>query len=277
MKTILIPTDFSVYADNAIRYACGFNKVLKAKIILFHSYHIPIATDEYSPPGISFEDLKEISIQKLKESKARFEMDFPEAGFEIEASIGLASDVIEDAVKRHDVDLIIMGTHGASGLRELLMGSITASVMENSSVPVLAIPEDAVFRGMENIVYALDHGQHNVSRLHKIVAFARLFESEIILLHFSKEAVEGILDDSRINQFRNHVMRDTNYLKFTTRLIEDEDVFLGLNAYLDQFKPDLVALNMRHRNFFEKIFSRSLTKRMAYHSHVPVLALHDNH
>jgi len=276
MKTILVPTDFSENAENALTYACEFNKEIKAKIIIFHSYHIPLPADEFALQAISLTQTEELEISQLNETKAIIEKRYPSIQFEVVASFGMAAEAIENQIKKDAVDLIIMGTHGSGGIKEFLLGSFTAAVLENIQIPVLAIPENAVFGGLKTMVYALDFGHYNLSNLNKLVDFARLFQSEITLLHFIKNESERTKGVSKIIELMNHTIQHNNYLKISTQVIQAEEVYGGIHAYMSEFKPDMMVLSMRHRSFFQKVFGRSLTKRLAYHSHIPVLAMHES-
>jgi nucleotide-binding universal stress UspA family protein len=276
MKTILVPTDFSENAENALTYACELNKGAKARIIIFHSYHIPLPADEFALQAISLTQTEELEITQLNEIKDTFEKRYPSIRFEVVASLGLAVEAIENQVEKDAVDLIIMGTHGSGGIKEFLLGSFTAAVMENIQVPVLAIPENAVFGGLKTMVYALDFGHYNLTTLNKLVDFGRLFQSEITLLHFIKNKNERTSSVSKIMELMNHTMQHNNYLKISTQVIQAEDVYEGIHAYMSEFKPDMMVLSMRNRSFFQKVFGRSLTKRLAYHSHIPVLAMHES-
>jgi nucleotide-binding universal stress UspA family protein len=276
MKTILVPTDFSENAENALTYACEFNKEIKARIIIFHSYHIPVPADEFALQAISLTQIEDLAYKQLNETKTIYENVYPAIEFEVVASMGMASDVIELQAKKDLADLIIMGTHGTGGLKEFLLGTIAATVMENASVPVLAIPENAVFNGLKTMVYAIDYGPHNQINLNRLVDFAKTYEPEIIMLHFVKSESERTSGELKINELKNHVMHVNNYLKITTHMAVSTDVYVGMDAYMKEFKPDVMVLSMRHRSLFQKIFDRSLTKRLAYHSHIPVLAMHES-
>jgi nucleotide-binding universal stress UspA family protein len=167
-----------------------------------------------------------------------------------------------------------MGTHGASGIGEFLIGSNAASVMENSTIPVMAIPDKAKFNGMKTIVFAADYGNHNFNHMHFLIDFAKCFDAEIIMLHITSGKIEDNFEDLEIGRFKERIIKESGYKNISYRLLEDKDVFHGMNLYLDQFPPDLLAMSMHDRTLAQRIFGRSLTKRMAYHSHVPVLALH---
>lgn len=274
MKTIIVPTDFSVNASNALTYACEVNKKLKAEIRLLHCYHIPVpVSDGYILPVTDLE-IRKIAEDGIRRVKTNYEASYPGMQFTQETTMGMATDEIVAGAEKTNCDLIVMGTHGATGWEEFLIGTNTATVMEDATCPVLAVPENATFNGLKKIVFAADYGNHNFSHMTALIDIARMFNSEIILLHIASGEAEDGVADWEIAQFKERIVSESNYANITYRLLEDEDVYHGLHRYVEEFTPDMIAVSMRNRSLVQKIFSRSLTKRMAYHSHVPVLALH---
>jgi nucleotide-binding universal stress UspA family protein len=274
MKTIIVPTDFSDNSENALTYACELNKKWNAKILLLHCYNVLITVSDAPEFLISAEEIRKTAVDGLRRIKSNYETNYPGMLFETEAIMGMADDEIVNTAKKNNSELIVMGTHGASGLGEFLIGTNTATVTEKALCPVLAIPEKATFTGLKNIVFAADYGNHNFSHMHYIIDLAKIFDAEIILLHITSGKLEDNFEDLEIGRFKEQIIKESGYKNISYRLLEDKDVFHGMNLYLDQFPPDLFAMSTHDRTLAQRIFSRSLTKRMAYHSHVPVLAMH---
>jgi len=166
-----------------------------------------------------------------------------------------------------------MGTKGASGIGELI-GTNAARVISDSICPVIAIPENAKMKGLQKIVFAANYGEDDFRNIFDLIDIARLFDSEVILLHVKDEANNNAMEYAELEGFRNHVINESKYPKISLKLLEDEDVYEGLNFYLEEIKADMLAISMRNRSFIQKLFNRSLTKKMVYHSHLPVLAFH---
>ncbi|HRC32282.1 MAG TPA: universal stress protein [Bacteroidia bacterium] len=274
MKNILVPTDFSANAENALTYACELNRKMKTNIKLLHSYSVPVPAGDTLVVPIDDTELKAISLANLTKTRDKIHMQYPDMDLEVQSTMGMAADEIVLIAQETNTELIVMGTHGATGIGAFLLGTNTANVIERTKCAVIAVPENAVFNGLKRIVFAADYGNHNFEQIKHVVEFAKMFGSEIILLHISTGEVEGVFEDMEIARFKEQVISESGYNNVTYRLIEDKDVFHGINQYLEQFKPDMLAISMRSRTLFERMFSRSLTKRLAYQTHTPLLALH---
>lgn len=274
MKNIVVPTDFSDNSENALEFACGLNKKLNAEIVLIHSYHVPVPVSDSNILPISEYEVEKIALDQLHVLKTKIQERNPDMRFSVHATLGLADVEIPGFAKENKSDLIVMGTHGATGLKEFLIGSNAATVIENSTVPVMAIPEKAKFNGINKIVFAADYGNHNYNHMLYVIDLAKYFNAEIIMLHITSGKLEDNFEDLEIGRFKEHIIKESGYRNISYRLMEDKDVFHGLDNYLDQFPPSLLVMSIHDRNIVKKIFSRSLTKRMAYHSNIPVLALH---
>ena len=154
MKKILFPTDFSPVANNALEFAMEFNKKINAKILLFHSFFVPISATEIPIVIPTDIELETEAIGLINKLKTKYLKKYPQNHFSVEVHEGVPEFEIVDAAKKFKCDLIIMGTHGASGMKKFLMGSNTVSVIDKSVLPVIAVPEKAKINGLKKIVFA---------------------------------------------------------------------------------------------------------------------------
>jgi nucleotide-binding universal stress UspA family protein len=274
MKTILLPTDFSKNSDNAIHFALELNKMMKLKVILFHSYVLPVLASDVPIAMTSDSELEKAAQKRIKQLKDKLIKEYPEMEIETKLSPGYAEDEIVQISSAKKADLVVMGTQGASGLREVLIGSITAAVMEDVKCPVLAIPEHSTFKGLNKIVFATDYAYNDFENVERVVDIARSFNAEVILLHISNGEIDKAYEFDAIERFKEKMVEDSKYDKVSFKLLEYRDVIDGLNLYLDEVNADLLVMSMHHRTFFQKIFVRSKTKKMAFHTHIPLLAFH---
>lgn len=270
-KTILIPTDFSGNAQNAIRYAIRFFGS-DNRFILLNTWQTP-----YTPPEvlISVEDiLMKTSKEGLENELGWIKKseELKDISFETISEFGNLVDIIKSAVREKKVDFVVMGTQGASGLRETLLGSNTAAVAKTLSCPLLAIPAGATFNGIKHMIFATDYKEvENPDAFKTMINVAKHHNAEITVLNVLdkgkitdvKEGYEGIKIDHQLTG-----------VKHTYSFIENDDKAAGIDEYLTTNKPDMLVVLERKTGFFRSVFHRSITKQMAFHTHVPMLVLH---
>jgi nucleotide-binding universal stress UspA family protein len=269
MKTILVATDFSDAARNASRYAIELAKVEKAKIIFFHAYHIPVTVSE-TPIIIDYPELEETNMELLKHEKIMLD---PGTDLEIEyfTTAGLAVDEILEIEKTDKPDLIVMGMSGAGKLSEVLLGSVSTSLIGKTATPVLIIPEGAKFHSPERIAFACDYNIDPGSGvLEPLKKLASMFHSSLLIINLLKEnekvntekAIKGMMLENQLQE-----------IEHSYYFPEDEDFVHGLNDFVDTHNVDILAIVPHKHNFLEKIFTESHTKKLAFHSHVPLFAI----
>src|SRR6218665_2451525 len=184
MKTILVPTDFSDAARNAIDYAAHLAKAVHAKLILFHAYHLPVVVTE-TPIPVPVKEIEESSLRDLGEIKKSLSVQYgEELQVECECRLGFALDEIITYSDECHPDLIVMGMQGAGFLTEKIIGSITSSLIKKSKYPVLAIDKQVEFKPVQKIVLACDYNRANNSAVLKpLREFAQLFGAHVYILN----------------------------------------------------------------------------------------------
>ncbi|ETX00374.1 universal stress protein [Candidatus Entotheonella palauensis] len=137
-KHILVPTDFSAYADHALAYAIELATALRARLTLLHVFHLSPLTVGEVPPAVLNTVLQEIETDAQKQTQIALDR-IQQAGLQGDSAIveGLPFQTIIDAAKDKDIDLIVMGTHGRTGLTHVLMGSVAEKVVRLAPCPVL--------------------------------------------------------------------------------------------------------------------------------------------
>lgn len=279
MKNILCPTDFSQNAENALKFAVEISRQVSGNLILFHAYSVQLI-DPNMPAEIylsAYQEEEKSAKESLEDLKNRIvNANKDESGKDIFTTEAVVSQglVVEETlsmIKDFKIDLVVMGTHGASGITELILGSNTASVIEKSPVPVLAIPHNTSMRELRKIVYAYDDIKSGLPSFHKLLEFASIYDSDITLLHI----IESGKDTEELNKKEFEKIKSaTDYKKLSLELVREEKVLEGINDYVNTHDVDALAMTIKKRNLFDRIFNKSLTKKMAYHTRVPLLALH---
>jgi nucleotide-binding universal stress UspA family protein len=278
MKKILIPTDLSPNAGNAIRYALNFCKNSPTELVFLHATHpmldLPDTSLEFYDP-IVFQDEKEqlnfvrTSLKKLFEEE---KIDQEKLNFSIELRIGFAADEIVRVAKEFNCDLIIMGTQGATGLEKLLLGSITYSVIKKTEIPVLAIPSNYTFKEIDKIVFATDYeGISNKKTLTPLFDVANTFDAKVLMFHTieAKEPIAAYIEELQVWKTE----KNFHHIKHTNSIANCEDVTLGIIEFAEENDASIIAMIPHSYNFFTNLIHKSKTKEIALESKVPLLVL----
>lgn len=278
MKTILIPTDFSANANNALEYAAEISHHAGASLRLLHVYTPIVSRSNIISALITdeVEDAKKEALDKLQVFRSTLESEYPGISCKTSVSVGEAVEEILTASQSINADLIIMGTLGASNLTRTLFGSNTASVVEKSACPVLCVPAGSTFKVPKRILFATNFSFDDIQGVIKLVSIARPFKSEIMVGHVDTSTEEDE-EDASMQKFVKEVELATNYPKFTQKIVSDHNVSMGLDLIIQESEVDLVALSTHKRNFFEKFYNPSLTKKISLYSNIPILVFQNPH
>jgi nucleotide-binding universal stress UspA family protein len=273
MKTILLPTDYSEVANNALRYSMELAKYTGAKIVLLHAYHIPVPSTEVPVLYVSGEELE-------AENKKRIEVLKNEVVGEtlgrvaVEAVVrqGFAVDEIISVANEMKADLIAMGVTGA-GKKPVLIGSNTTAVMKRTKVPVLVVPREAHFEKFKKIILACDYNGEIPDRvISRLEDFVRVFNSKVLVLDVLKPLETATYEKAVAGVTLEHQLRDVSHQLFFPAA---QEVTEEINSFVDWHKGDLLVMVPHRHTVLQKIFHKSNTKRMAFHTHVPLLSIHD--
>ena len=268
MKTILVPTDFSISAKNAADYAAQLALQFHAEIILLHAYHVPIPVTEVPIITITPDELQEANESQLENEAIRLNKKTG-VKIHINATMGMAVSEILEAEKK--VDLIVMGIQGMGSFGEAIMGSVTTSLMRKSHKSILIVPLEAKFQKPKKIALACDYdpkmSQHKLDML-KI--FMKKFDSNLFLVQVKPkgelinvdEAITGLNLEESLKEYPHDFY-----------LITGDNPVEGINEFVNEHQLDLITVMPHHHNLLERLFHRSVSKRMAFHTHVPILTL----
>lgn len=178
-------------------------------------------------------------------------------------------NIVDTFALHNDIDLIIMGTKGASGITKVLMGSNATAVISKSDIPVITVPEHARFNNIKHIIYASDMLAVN-KEIKTLIPFARLFNSTIHLLHIVSTDSKKKMERSKI---KNDLISKYKYPKISVHITVNDDVEEAIDEYITEVKGDMLAMFTHKPTFFEKLFGKSVTRQMAFHSWIPLLAI----
>lgn len=267
---LLVPTDFSTHSRIAVLYAADLAQVLNAQIVLVSVFNVnPSQANLLHSTKLEEEivvGIRKDAADLLREIRKKVSST-PE--IEFHTATGYPFDeAVRKLVHQFDADMIVMGSKGATGLKRVLLGSNAVAVMNTSTVPVLIIPENVMYTPPRSIVYATDMYSYR-EETRTIATFARLFDAEVKILHVLPK---GSSRDVDADVVAAELISLTNYDKITFELLNNDDVAQAVDAYATQTNADMLAMFTHHLDFYEKLFGRSVTRRLAFHTKVPLLA-----
>ncbi|MCB0636104.1 MAG: universal stress protein [Lewinella sp.] len=276
MKTILFPTDFSDAASRAFIYTLHLARKLEARVITLHVFQRPdISGLMHIPRGLEelYNSIDLYEFENYRDAVPVLDGIQRDKGFtdiEVVHTIheGKTIDTILARARAEEAGLIVMGTTGARGLKELLLGSVAGEILENASCPVLAVPEQAVFDGRLNrIAFTTSFQEEEFRAIDRLLDLFKPFDPVVDIVNVDLAHTEA--HNRRMDQLRQTY---ATYEKVDFHVLEGTDLQPTLTAFLEQQRTDLVAMVTHKRNFLAELFQYSRTKAMSYHSHIPVLS-----
>ncbi len=281
MKTILVPTDYSASAKNAALYAINLASQLQVQnIILYNAYQAPPVITETgvmptaTTPFFDIETLRKISNTGMEHFKHSIESFCP-AGVKIEQHTEFAAldNDVDHICKKTGADLIVMGITGTSKIEEVLIGSTALSVVKNTKIPVIIVPSDAKYISIKNVMLACDY--KNVAETTPVQAIKSILDATKAALH----AVNIYKSDKEITSAKTYQQELLHSLlkeyEPQFHFEYNEDFIKGLNDFVEANNIDLIITIPKKHGFFEGLFKERHIKKLAFHSHVPLMCIHE--
>ncbi len=275
MRKCILPTDYSKSAQQAMEYALHLLHQMPHPVecILVHAYTAPatVPVYGYNPPGEGMPALKK-EQQKLDDYLRRWQKRFPGLILRGRLLIGSFLTVMTNLIEEEkDVDMILMGTKGASGVEEVLLGSNAARAARSLSRPVFIIPSETPVKKPERVVFATDFQDlSDLRALAPIKELSRHFITHFLTLHVlpvgkkpspatdtASEALKAYLENPR----------------YSLHYLENDDTVAAIDGFLKKYQADCLVLFARERGFLASIFHRSVVQKMVFHTRIPLLVL----
>lgn len=283
MKTILVPTDFSAPAKVAVRYAIEIAKQGNFKIVFQHSTFV------LPPPRTPYTSfLKRVYKQRkltLKKLIRHIDTIYDELGitrdwhgtkFIVRHDPSVADSILE-TTRDQFIDLVIMGTRGARGMKKFFFGSNTSAVIENSECPVLAIPHRHAFKKIQTIAYASADLKIEKKELRKILPIAQSFGATIEIFHVVNKLppnrkAENVDTEAKVTDLIHLLKYPKIKMHVDTERV-DGDALEGIEAFTKRKKPDMLVMLTHKRGFWGKLFDKSKTTELVLRLKTPLLAI----
>lgn len=279
MQTILVPTDFSSTSKNAALYALQLAENMKAERVLFyHTFELPVSVDPMMPTlqMFSLEDVRKVSEAGLENFVTNIRETYS-ATIPVDSlcEFNSLTEGIQDVVVRENAELIIMGITGGGKVDEVLIGSNTTSVAKHTNVPVIIVPAECRYAPVEEVMLACDYKQvMENTPVHIIADFLDKTRAKLFVVNVSSDkdplpeeaSFEGLILDTLLQE-RGH--------KPEYHFVEAEDFSEAINYFAAENEIDMIIAIPKKHGWFDGLFRRNHTKMLAFHSHVPLMIVHD--
>ncbi|WP_034258845.1 universal stress protein [Altibacter lentus] len=281
MKKILLPTDFSENAMNALRYAMKFFEKESCTFYLLNTftpaaYNVGIMADSYSALRLQeiVRDNSEKGLERI-ESSLQKEFNNPKHSFERIASFNLLVMEMIDLVETKGIDLIVMGTQGATGAKEVFLGTHTTYTIKKVKCPVLAVPSGFHYEAPKEILFPTDYTLNKTNpylSLIKEICKDHVARLNILNVYYGEplsEEQEGIKD------FLDHYFEENAHL---FHIAENTDVLGAIETFQIKQKINLLVMIHNKHSFFENMLFKPVINQVAYHTNIPFLVIpsHNN-
>lgn len=276
MKKILLPTDFSENAHNAIKYAVQLFKDEETTFYLLNTYTPAIYQAEYlihSPGHIGLGDVyRESSQTQLKAHKTKIENEFNnhKHTFILHSAFNILIDEVEETIKNENVDMIIMGTQGATGAKEILFGTNTVHVIKKATCPVIAIPSGFKYESPKEILFPTDYEiDYKKEQLKELLEMAKKHSAKIEVMHVTT-SYELSKNQIMNKQKLNHILSQTPHL-FDD--LENQELITAIDHVLTKKGIDLLVMVQNKHTFIERLFIEPTIKMIGFHISIPFMVI----
>ena len=276
MKRIILPTDFSDNAYNAICYAINLFEEEECTFYLLHTYTPAIYQAEYvlhSPGQIGLGDIyQENSLTQLKDLKKKLIAEFnnKKHTFMVHSAFNTLVDEIVETSKNENADMVIMGTQGATGAKEILIGTNTVHVIKKACCPVIAIPPNFKYETPKEILFPTDLGiDYQEEQLKALESLAKQHISRIDILHVSTGY------DLNKEQLKNKAKLDGIFDRIAHLFHEmpNQEVITAINNFQQKNKVNLLVMIQNRHSFFERLFLEPVIKKLGFHVTIPFMVI----
>lgn len=278
MKKILLPTDFSENAWNAIAYALELFKNENCTFYILHTYTPLFYRLDYMMGGPEFSAIPDvgvdISVAGLEKTLDDIKSRYPNKKHQYKtvSAFNTLTDEINSLCESHKINLIVMGTQGATGAKEILLGTNTVYVIRKAKVPVLAVPENYSFKPIKKILFAVDYWTcYKEEELKFLNEMIDLNAAKLVVVHANEE--HALTEVQKKN--KTYLM---DYFKTVDPVFEEmKDQYMpnAVHDYIAEHGIDLLTMMNRKHSFLERLLVKQNIDTIGYHVKIPFLVMKD--
>ena len=279
MKNILIPTDFSTNAWNALKYALELFEKSTCTFHLLHVSQVLSYTGAQTTMLVSPEVLEESVLKESKEKFEKLKKDIDRLPLNTKHTFKTTSlqsfftDSIKKQVKEKNIDLIVMGTKGATGLKELTIGSNTGDVITKVKCPLLAVPENTTYSRPKEIAFPTSYNLgYDIKVLDDLKELALLHQSALRFLYISTKCEDLSKEQMKNQTFLNNYFTD---IEHTFHKVTGQKLEAAVQCFTESRDVDMIVMVAKNLNFLQRILFRPAVEKISYHTDIPFLVLHE--
>lgn len=281
MKNILLPTDFSNNAWNAIDYALKLFKDDECLFYLLNSYSPPLV--QPTTAGVTTTTSTEILLDSARKAsedglndvlkKIKLTNKNEKHRYKILSEYDFFVGAVKTIVEDYRIDLIVMGTKGSSGLKEVIIGSNTAGVIGNVKSPILAIPENAVFGPIKEIAFATDYDYYcEKDEIKPLVDITKKTGASIKILHALDSNDKLTKDQEQIKKYLDEILAGIDHSFHTLTGVSVET---ATRVFIQSRDIGMLCMIAKQHNFFQRIFGKPRVEEISFHIQIPYLVIHE--
>lgn len=276
MRKVVVPTDFSKNAFNALKYACQLFKYNRTDFFILHAYADEVYQQDQIIKRSSLDELKEVTYKNSEKELAKIIKDIfeyspnPKHKFKSISAFGTLTDEINDLINLENADIVVMGTRGESNDRTITFGSNTVQVLKYVQCPVLAIPESYKYHPPKELLFPSDYLVPYKRRELKLVCeLTGSFKSSIHMLYIDSNKKLSLRQEDNMSFLKECLYKANLYFETT----EGKDKTIAITKYIVHKEIDILIMVNSRQSHLEQMLHQSTIEKIGLHIKIPFLVL----
>ncbi len=276
VKKILVPTDFSAYADTALKFAINIAKKQDSEIVLLNVIITPVIWSKLTREQENLYPETKAAISKAKEDLSTRIKEIKAAGLEGRSHLQFSDgkEQVSQYLTKESFDLVVMGSHGSYGFKEHMLGSNTYNMLRNSQIPVLVVKRDRNPEALKKVIFATDFKNPSGKAFRKMMNIIQALGLTLEILYVNTPG--EFLEDDQILDLGNGYLREFGPFPYEVNIYSAYRVERGIMQFAKKVEADAVALITHGRNDLQQLFLPSVAENLISYLELPVFSLNVN-